>query len=61
MSEDDDLRFKSDEPRTYRDVARIMTDVLGRPISYAHPSEAEYLDRLRSQGKPADYIAVQKM
>ena len=38
-----------------------MTDVLGRPIRYARPSEAEYLDRLRSEGRPEDYVAVQKM
>ncbi|MGV8909720.1 MAG: SDR family oxidoreductase [Propionicimonas sp.] len=46
---------------TYRQVARIMTDVLGRPIRYARPSEAEYLAMLRSQGYPVDYIAVQRM
>ena len=53
--------LSGEQSLTYRDVARTMTEVLGRPIRYARPSEAEYLDRLRSQGWPEDYIAVQKM
>jgi uncharacterized protein YbjT (DUF2867 family) len=53
--------LSGEQSLTYRDVARIMTEVLGRPIRYSRPSEAEYLDRLRSQGRPEDYIAVQKM
>ena len=46
---------------SYFDVARIMTDVLGRPITYARPTEREYLAGLIAQGKPADYVAVQRM
>jgi len=53
--------LSGEQSLSYRDVARIMTDVLGRPIRYARPTEAEYLDRLRSEGLPEDYIAVQKM
>lgn len=53
--------LSGEESLTYRQVARIMTDVLGRPISYARPSEDDYLESLRRQGQPADYIAVQKM
>ncbi|WP_419817355.1 NmrA family NAD(P)-binding protein [Glaciibacter flavus] len=45
----------------YRRVARIMTEVLGRPIRYARPSEKEYLAKLAGDGAPADYVAVQKM
>lgn len=45
----------------YRRAAGILTDVLGRSIRYARPSEAEYLHRLREQHLPEDYIAVQKM
>ncbi len=45
----------------YRRVARILSDVLGRDIRYARPSEREYLDRLADRGDPGDYIAVQKM
>lgn len=45
----------------YTQVARIMSDVLGREIRYERPSEADYLARLAQQGAPADYIAVQKM
>lgn len=46
---------------SYFDVARIMTDVLGRPITYARPTERDYLAGLVKQGKPADYVAVQRM
>ena len=42
-------------------MARILSDVLGRPIRYARPSEADYLARLAENGAPADYIAVQRM
>jgi uncharacterized protein YbjT (DUF2867 family) len=53
--------LSGEQSLTYRQVARTMTEVLGRPIHYARPSEAEYLEMLRSQGHPADYIAVQTM
>ncbi|WP_165066613.1 NmrA family NAD(P)-binding protein [Marisediminicola senii] len=46
---------------TYRRVASVLSDVLGRRIHYARPSEAEYLARLTAEGAPADYVAVQKM
>ena len=46
---------------SYRKVAEIMTAVLGRPIRYPRPSEADYLAQLAVNGAPADYIAVQKM
>lgn len=53
--------LSGEQSLTYRQVARIMTQVLGRPIQYARPSEDEYLDRLRGRGLPDDYIAVQRM
>ncbi len=53
--------LSGEQSLTYRDVARVMADVLGRPIVYARPTEAEYLERLRDEGRPEDYIAVQKM
>lgn len=46
---------------TYSRVAKIMSDVLGRPISYTRPSEWEYLAQLAAEGSPEDYIAVQRM
>ena len=46
---------------TYRKVATIMTEVLGRPIRYTRPSEKDYLALLAAKGLPADFIAVQKM
>lgn len=38
-----------------------MTEVLGRPIIYARPSEGAYLADLAARGMPKDYIDVQKM
>ncbi|MGC4154901.1 MAG: SDR family oxidoreductase [Propionicimonas sp.] len=46
---------------SYVDVARIMTEELGRPIRYARPWEGDYLAHLAAQGRPQDYIDVQKM
>lgn len=46
---------------TYRRVAKVMSEVLGRPITYTRPSESEYLAELAAQGSPEDYIAVQRM
>ncbi|WP_439593750.1 SDR family oxidoreductase [Microbacterium sp.] len=46
---------------TYRGVAAIMSEVLGRTIRYARPSEKAYLTRLAEAGAPQDYIDVQKM
>lgn len=46
---------------TYTEVARIMTAELGRPITYARPSEDDYLAVLAAAGAPDDYVAVQKM
>lgn len=38
-----------------------MTEVLGRTITYARPSEDQYLRALGDQGLPQDYLDVQKM
>ena len=46
---------------SYSNVAKIMSQVLGRTIRYLQPTETEYLARLRSDGSPEDYIAVQRM
>lgn len=46
---------------SYRKVAAILSDVLGRRIHYRRPSEKDYLTHLREQGQPEDYIAVQRM
>lgn len=53
--------LSGEQSLSYDGVARIMTEVLGRPISYARPTEDHYLDRLRSQGAPAEYVEVQRM
>jgi len=53
--------LSGEQTLTYRNVAHILSDVLRRPIRYARPSEADYLARLRTEGMPDDYIAVQKM
>lgn len=53
--------LSGEQSLTYRTVARIMTEVLGRHIEYTQPSEKTYLELLRAQGKPEDYVAVQRM
>lgn len=53
--------LSGEQSLTYRDVARTMTEVLGRPIGYARPSERDYLAELAAQGFPGDYLAVQRM
>ena len=45
----------------YREVARILTDVLGYAVRYGEPTVAEYVERLESAGAAPDYIEVQKM
>lgn len=52
--------LSGEQALTYRKVAAIMTDVLGRPIRFL-PSEADYLASLAAEGAPEDYIEVQKM
>ena len=46
---------------SYRGVADILSATLGRTITYARPSESDYLDRLRDAGAAADYVDVQRM
>ncbi|MFT3877440.1 MAG: SDR family oxidoreductase [Propioniciclava sp.] len=53
--------LSGEQSLSYRDVAHIMTEVLGRPITYTRPSEDAYLAALAAQGYPDDYLAVQKM
>ena len=53
--------LSGEQSLTYRRVARILSDVLGREIRYARPSEREYLARLAANGAPEDYLAVQRM
>ncbi|TDN92288.1 SDR family oxidoreductase [Microbacterium sp. BK668] len=53
--------LSGEQTLSYRKVARILSDVLGRTITYARPTEQDYLDRLAREGAPQDYIEVQKM
>lgn len=53
--------LSGEQSLSYTDVARIMSHVLGRTITYTRPSEAHYLTALAAHGAPDDYIAVQKM
>jgi uncharacterized protein YbjT (DUF2867 family) len=53
--------LSGEQPLTYRAVAETLSDVLGRPIRYNRPSEGAYLDRIRAEGAPQDYIDVQRM
>lgn len=53
--------LSGEQSLSYRNVAAIVTEVLGREIVYARPSEREYLEKLAADGWPQDYIDVQKM
>ncbi len=53
--------LSGEQSLSYAAVAGIMSEELGRPISYRRPSEREYLGALADAGAPADYIDVQKM
>lgn len=47
-----------DEALTYGEVAEIMTEELGRPISYSDPSILAFARRMRRRGYPWGHIAV---
>jgi len=53
--------LSGEQSLSYRNVAAILSGVLDRTIRYSRPSESEYLARLAAEGKPQDYIDVQKM
>lgn len=46
------------EALTYADVAAIMTEELGRPITYSNPSMVSFARRMRRRGHPWSYIWV---
>lgn len=43
---------------TYGDVAREMTDVLGRPVRYSNPSPRNFGKEMRRRGLPLPFILV---
>ena len=49
------------ESLDYYQVAEMLTNELGRTITYQNPSVAEYVERLRANGSPEEFIKVQKM
>lgn len=53
--------LSGEQSLTYDQVAIILSEVLGRHISYARPTAAEYSARLAARGATADFIAVQEM
>lgn len=53
--------LSGEQSLSYRHVARLLSEVLGRPIRYSAPSEDEYLAHLATQGLPRDYLEVQRM
>ncbi|WP_166789696.1 NmrA family NAD(P)-binding protein [Cryobacterium fucosi] len=46
---------------TYDQIASVLSEVLGRRITYARPTASEYSARLAARGATADFIAVQEM
>lgn len=53
--------LSGEQALSYRRVADTLTHVLGRRIRYTRPSERAHLAALAADGRPADYIAVQRM
>lgn len=53
--------LSGEQSLTYDAVASVMSEVLGRTITYTRPSERDYLAGLARQGRPDDYLAVQRM
>lgn len=53
--------LSGEQSLSYRHVARLLSEVLGRPIRYSAPSEDEYLAHLATQGLPRDCLEVQRM
>ncbi|QQS19463.1 hypothetical protein IPL85_04240 [Candidatus Saccharibacteria bacterium] len=49
------------ESLDYYRVAELLSSELGRTITYQNPSVAYYVERLRANGSPAEFIKVQKM
>lgn len=46
------------EALSYREVAAIMTEELGRPISYSDPSPLAFARRFRRRGYPGGFVNV---
>jgi uncharacterized protein YbjT (DUF2867 family) len=46
------------ESLSYDDVAAIMTEELGRPITYSDPSPLSFARRMRQRGHPRAYVNV---
>jgi len=46
------------EALTYDEVAAILTQVLGRPITYSHPSMLSFYRRMRKRGYARALVAV---
>lgn len=51
-------RLTGREALAYGEVAAIMTEVLGRPITYSNPSPLAFARRMRQRGHPWGYINV---
>ncbi len=50
-----------EEALNYFQVAKIMTEVLGRKITYRNPSHRKFATRMREQGVSEEFIEVMKM
>jgi len=50
--------FTNTEAFTYEDVAKIISDVTGKPIQYVSPTADEYAETMSKHGVPAEVIGL---
>ena len=48
----------SDEALTYDEVARILSEVLGRTIRYSHPNVVQFWERMHARHQPVGFVLV---
>ena len=48
----------SAEALTYDEVARILSEVLGRTVRYPHPNVIQFWERMHERHQPVGYVLV---
>lgn len=53
--------FSGSKTYTFTDIAAMLTDITGKPITYVSPDDATFRDTLTDAGVPPMYVAVFSM